>query len=82
MRRDRTSVLDQARLYWPKRSTIVEDEDAEDWTALQTCTCPTLVNTRNLLVCFDCGTVYGVAVFKSYRSGWSRMVWQVEFDPV
>lgn len=77
--RDVVSVLESARLFWPKPSTYGEDEDQEDWTQLGTCDCPQIVHQRNLLVCKECGTVYGVARFRIFSSGWSKLDWTVDF---
>lgn len=78
MRRDARSLAED-RSYWPITSTTSEEWDPTRWELTDTCDCPQLKYERNTLVCVDCGTVYGVAQLKTYRSGWSKMAWAVCF---
>lgn len=44
------------------------------------CECGTIRFRRNLVQCINCGTVYGVARVSSYKGGWTRIVWDVDFE--
>lgn len=77
--RDGISVLESARLFWPETSARENDLYPCHWADVQTCECSEIVHQRNTLVCKECGTIYGVARFQSFRSGWSRLAWEVDF---
>lgn len=72
MRRDDRSVSESCGFF------VVHD-GLEPVDQVETCKCSDLGYERNTVRCRDCGTVYGVAAIKTFRSGWSRMSWQVDF---
>jgi diaminopimelate epimerase len=79
MHRDVRSLASERR-YVTTSPQEAAETGVGHWRDVDTCHCGMIVHERNLLVCQDCGTVYGVAQVKTYRSGWSKMQWTVEFD--
>lgn len=73
MRRDDRSVTQSTGYF-------LTPEGADDMRSAEVCLCPSPRYERNALVCPECGTVYGVATIKTFRSGWSRMQWEVDFS--
>lgn len=76
MHRDRRMVAED-RSYWPVWENTLERAFTEDPDDVETCTCPELRFSANVLHCPICGTIWAVAMVKSYRSGWSRLSWEV-----
>lgn len=75
MRRDNRQCTESSGCF-------VTDEGHADLVGAETCRCSDMGYERNMLVCRDCGTVYGVAQFKAFKSGWSRLSWAVDFGHV
>lgn len=76
-----TRRIASCREYWPMPDKLVPDRVSDPfYDEVETCTCPDVTYSRNVVHCPQCGTVYAVGTIRTYRSGWSRMAWEVDFD--